>query len=156
VVSYYTLEDALGSRLTTPKESSSLDGLSISDDVQSYHTLSVRRQSLGTSMQNYTEPSSFPALYDTSSQEPHRTCDLSPEILAEASEATTDTNEWFNILNLSVENSIAHTAPPPPVTYTTPSATYTPPPITHTTAHSVDDPRQPRTTDTTAGWYAFT
>ena len=145
----------MASRLPTPRESSAFEGMNISDDVQSYHTLSVKRHSLGATLQNFTEPPLFSSLCDTSPQATNA-CDNPPLPVVEVSEATTITDEWINAAINSVGNPIScmPSAPPPHTAYPTPSVTY-PTPITQTSSCSVDYPRQPRTDDLNNAWYGF-
>ena len=139
MVSYYSLEDALTFLLPTPQESQSLRGLSVSEDVQNYHALSLRRQSLGTSNQDCTESLSVPP--HNSSQASYA-CELPPDILAMGSGAT-NTEEWFDMLSSPIGN---------------PTSPYQLHPQSHTctTPRSGNDRQHIVTDDATAsGWYNF-
>ncbi|KAF8473792.1 Gti1/Pac2 family-domain-containing protein [Gautieria morchelliformis] len=142
VISYYTLEDALASRLPIPKESLCFKGLTISKDVQTYHASLARRQSLDTSMQDFTDTLSFTPLYNTSSQVTLPS-DLPPEIFAPVSGPAASTDEFLNMLSIPVGDfTLTPCMLPPP-----PSA-YGPPRL-------AEDKRQNVRDDSNAGWFDF-
>ena len=140
MVSYYTIEDALTSRLPVPKESQRLKGLHVSGDVHNYHALSLRRQSLGSPIQSSNETSPH---HNTSSQVP-LAYDLASEIVAAVS-SPTNTDNWFHMFSTPVENLTSY---PPPLS---------PVPYPYTNFRSGEDRRHIVPDDATATpWYNFT